>query len=116
MLPGRMRTLCPGLTTPWILSEILSTLDLYPGYWQVEMDMVDMDAIAFVTRQGLYRFMGVPFGLCNAPAMFEWLMESVLKELIWGVCLIYLDAIIVYGTDFYWSMDWLKLGGPRCRN
>ncbi len=72
-----------------------STLDLYSGYWQVEMDQRDIDKTAFVTRQGLFRFIVMPFGLCNAPATFEWLMELVLKDLNWKICLIYLDDIIV---------------------
>ncbi len=37
-------------------SQYFSTLDLYSGYWQVEMDQQDIDKTAFVTRQGLFRF------------------------------------------------------------
>ena len=42
----------------------------------------------------------MPFGLCNAPATFERLLETVLSGLQWHVCLIYLDDIIVYGSTF----------------
>ena len=62
-------------------SQYLSTLDLYSGYWQVGMDEQDIDKTAFVTRQGLLRFTVMLFGLCNAPATFERLMELVLKDL-----------------------------------
>ncbi len=65
--------------------------------------------MAFVTRQGLFRFTVMPFGLCNAPATFETLMELVLKDLNWKVCLIYLDDIIVYGAGFYPALDRLKM-------
>ncbi len=82
-------------------SMYFSTLDLYSGYWQVEMDQRDIDKTAFVTRQGLFRFTVMPFGLCNAPATFERLMELVLKDLNWKICLIYLDDIIFYGAGFY---------------
>ena len=42
----------------------------------------------------------MPFELCNAPVTFERLMESVLAGLQWGICLIYLDDIIVYAKTF----------------
>ncbi len=51
----------------------------------------------------------MPFGLCNGPATFERLMELVLKDLNWKVCLIYLNDIIVYGAGFYSTLDRLKM-------
>ncbi len=96
-------------------SRYFSTLDLYSGYWQVEMDEQDIDKTAFVTRQGLFRFTVMPFGLCNAPATFERLMELVLKDLNWKVYLIYLDDIIVYGVGFYLPLDRLKMVWKRIR-
>ena len=96
-------------------SMYFSTLDLYSGYWQVEMDQTDIDKTAFVTRQGLFRFTVMPFGLCNAPATFERLMELVLKDLKWKICLIYLDDIIVYGAGFYPALDRLKTVWRRIR-
>ena len=40
------------------------------------------------------------FGLFNAPATFERLMETVLAGLQWDICLIYLDDVIVFGKSF----------------
>ena len=42
----------------------------------------------------------MPFGLCNAPATFERLMETVLFGLPWKTCLVYLDDIIVHAASF----------------
>ncbi len=100
-------------------SRYFNMLDLYSGYWQVKMDPKDIDKTAFVTKQGLFRFTVMPFGLCNAPATFERLMELVLSGLNWKICLIYLDDVIVYGGDFCNALDRLKSGnvsGKSIRN
>ena len=77
-----------------------SCLDLNSGYWQVDVDEADRAKTAFVSRRGLFEFKTMPFGLCNAPATFERLMETVLAGLNWQICLIYLDDIIVVGKTF----------------
>lgn len=76
------------------------TLDLHSGFWQVEMDEADKEKTAFVTRNGLFQFSVMPFGLCNSPATFERLMETVLAGLHFKICLVYIDDIIVFGKTF----------------
>ena len=77
-----------------------STLDLVSGYWQVEIEECDKEKTAFCTSEGLYQFNVMPFGLCNAPATFQRLMDTVLAGLQWDRCLVYLDDIIVVGKNF----------------
>lgn len=74
-----------------------STLDLAAGYWQVALDNEAQDKSSFVVRGGLYKWKVMPFGLCNAPATFERLMEKVMAGLQWDILLIYLDDVIVFG-------------------
>ncbi|MCG8045580.1 MAG: RNase H-like domain-containing protein, partial [Candidatus Thiodiazotropha endolucinida] len=90
-------------------SKWFSCLDLSSGYWQLEVEPSDMPKTAFITRRGLFQFKVLPFGLCNAPATFERLMELVLAGLHWEICLIYLDDIIVYGRTFGEMIDRLEL-------
>ena len=78
-------------------SLYFSTLDLASGYWQVEMDEEDKPKTAFVTHKGLFQFKVLPFGLTNAPATIERLMELVMRGLQWERCLVYLDDINFWG-------------------
>ena len=54
---------------------------------------------AFVTNEGLFQFRVMPFGLCNAPATFDRLMDLVLCGMRWSRCLVYLDDVISFGTS-----------------
>ena len=65
-------------------AQWFSCLDLNAGYWQVEIDEADREKTAFTSRRGLLELKTMPFGLCNAPAIFERLMETVLAGLNHG--------------------------------
>ncbi|KAG8186056.1 hypothetical protein JTE90_007442 [Oedothorax gibbosus] len=80
-------------------ARIFSSMGLKSGYWQIEIDDKDKEKTAFVTTDGLFEFV-MPFGLCNAPATFERMMDTVLRGLKWNICLCYLDDIVVYAPDF----------------
>ena len=73
-----------------------STLDLASGYWQVSLSPDARCKTAFATHSGLFQFRVMPFGLCNAPATFERLMDRVLQGLRWSRCLVYLDDITTF--------------------
>ncbi|RXN10645.1 Retrovirus-related Pol poly from transposon [Labeo rohita] len=77
-----------------------SSLDLRNGYWQVELASEARPKTAFTIGQGLWQFKVMPFGLCNAPATFERLMERVLKDIPRTHCVVYLDDLLVHGRDF----------------
>ena len=64
------------------------------------MSEEDKPKTAFSSGNGLYQFIVMTFGLRNAPATFERLMEKVLSGLPWEVCLLCLDDIIVHGREF----------------
>lgn len=89
-------------------AELFSSLDLRSGYWQVPMKEADRPKTAFVTPDGLYEFTVMPFGLCNAPATFERMMDTILRGLKWKTCLCYLDDIVVFSPDFDTHLSRLK--------
>ena len=91
-------------------SRFFCSLDLQSGYWQVPLKTSrDREKTAFLTKQGLFQFTVLPFGLCNAPATFERLMENVLRHLQWEKCLLYLDDILIYGRTFDETLHNLEL-------
>ena len=81
-------------------SQWFTTLDLLSGYWQVQLNEADREKDSFTTHQGLFEFKRMPFGLSNAPATFQRLMDLVLSGLQWSRCLVYLDDIIIVGRSF----------------
>jgi hypothetical protein len=81
-------------------SKYFSTLDLRAGYWQTLIDPRDRDKTAFVTRRGVFRFKVLSFGLANAPALFQRLMDLILTGLTWEICLVFLDDTIVFSRTF----------------
>ena len=80
-------------------SNWFTTLDLASGYWQVEVHPEDRQKTAFIVQSGLYEFKTMPFGLVNAPATFQRLMQTDLSDCIPGKCLVYLDDIIIHSKS-----------------
>ena len=81
-------------------AHYLSTLDLASGYWQVELAPDAREKSAFSTHRGLFEFTRMPFGLCNAPATFQRLMQVILTGLEGKSCFVYLDDILVVSSTF----------------
>lgn len=78
-------------------NQYFTTLDLTSGYHQIKMDDASIEKTAFSTPDGHYEFLRMPFGLKNAPATFQRMMNNVLnQEINRDICLVYLDDIIIY--------------------
>lgn len=88
--------------------QYFSTIDLAKGFHQVEMDPDDIHKTAFSTANGHYEFLRMPFGLRNAPATFQRLINNILREFIGKICLVYLDDILVFSTSIEEHMESLS--------
>ena len=76
---------------------IFTSLDLKASYWQVKMSEESIPYTAFMVGPlGFYEWVRMPFGLTDAPATFQQLMESCLGDLHLQYCIMYLDDIIIF--------------------
>ena len=81
-------------------AKYFCTLDAAQGYMQCAMKEEDIQKTAFRAGSGgLFEFTRMPFGLCNAPATYQRLMESMLSDFNYRNLLIYLDDILLYASS-----------------
>lgn len=84
-------------------SSFFSSFNLRIGYWQTPLSNDapnQKQHSACTTPDGLYLFKVMPFGLCNAPATFERVKDTLLKGLTWNICLCNLDDLVVFSVTF----------------
>ena len=74
---------------------MFSTLDLRSGYWQISMEPKDREKTAFITPDGLWEFVRMPFGVSNGCATFQRATEIILSGLNYETCLCYFDDVII---------------------
>ena len=77
-----------------------TTMDLLSGFWQVMIKPEHRHKTAFITMRGLYEFVVMPFGLCNAPATFQRLMDHVIKPEYRAFIETYIDDLMTHSRTF----------------
>jgi len=80
-------------------ARYISTMDLAKGYYQVLMEPGDQEKTAFMCHLGHYQFTYMPFGIQNAPATFQKLMDKVLKR-VQNCSRAYMDDIVVFSSTW----------------
>lgn len=86
--------------TKWFIS-----LDLRSAYNQIPMAAEDRDKTSFTTPFGTYNWRVMSFGLCNAPATFQRLMNTVFRDDLFQTMLCYLDDILIFGRSIQETLE-----------
>jgi len=81
-------------------AKYFTSLDLRSGYHQIRMAPESIPVTAFTTRYGSFQYRVMSFGLCNAPATFQSVMNSLLRQFTDDFVLVYLDDVLIYSENF----------------
>ncbi len=92
-------------------AKYFSVLDMKSGYYQVEVAEEHKERTAFtVGPLGFWEHNRLPFGICNAPATYQRLMEDAFCDLHLNICFIYIDDLIIFSDTYEQHMERLDNG------
>ena len=80
-------------------ATVFSICDAKSGYHQLGVAEDSVERTAFFTHHCLFEFLRMPFGLCNAPAVFQRAMQKVLGPLLGRCVMVYIDDIVIYSPN-----------------
>ena len=80
-------------------AKVFSAIDLMQGYYQIKIQDANCAKTAFKTPMGLYKFRVLPFGLMNAPVIFQCVVNRIFRLYIGKFVLVYLDDILVFSKS-----------------
>jgi len=97
-------------------AKYFAVLDLTSGYHQAPVSQASILLTAFICFCGVYEYLRVPFGPKGAPPYFQYTMSTVvLAGLIYIICEVYLDDIIIHGRTAVEFLDNLRAVFERIR-
>ncbi|GFY24818.1 retrovirus-related Pol polyprotein from transposon 297 [Trichonephila clavipes] len=89
-------------------TEIMSTLDLKSGYFQLAKSPKDIEKTAFITRNDIFAFLRMPFGLSGVAPNYQKAIDIILNPVIGRFVMVYMDDVIITSPSFNEHIDHLN--------
>lgn len=90
--------------------KFFTSLDLRSGFYQIPMSEESIELTAFITPDGQYEFLRMPFGLVNSPSVFQRAIHKALRKLLpLGFLLIYIDDLLIAANSIEEMFNALEL-------
>ncbi|XP_077359632.1 uncharacterized protein LOC144005381 [Festucalex cinctus] len=90
-------------------ARVFTKLDLRSAYHLVRIREGDEWKTAFKTPLGHFEYCVMPFGLTNAPAVFQCLINDVLRDMLNVFCFVYLDDILIFSRELHEHRQHVRL-------
>ncbi|GJT81866.1 reverse transcriptase domain-containing protein [Tanacetum coccineum] len=97
-------------------NECYCFLDGFSGYFQMPIDPKDQEKTTFTCPYGTFAYRRMPFGLCNAPGMFQRCMMAIFHDMIEKTMEVLMDDISVFGNSFSTCLSNLEGMLKRCED
>ena len=95
-------------------SKFFTSLDCTSGYWQIQMSDRAKKLVAFTANQGLFTFNVMPFGLCNAGATFQRIIEKEIKGV--DISTAFIDELLTFSKKFESHLQHLRILFERLKS
>ena len=102
-------------------AKYYTKIDIMAAFNRLRMSPGSEKFTAFRTRFGLFEYLVMPFGLCNAPASWQHFINDILREHLDDFCTAYADDILIYSNTrkehiehCHWVLDQLEKAGLTC--
>lgn len=90
-------------------AKIFSTIDLESGFHQILIKEPDREKTAFSVNGAKYEFIRMPFGLKNAPSIFQRCVDDILREYIGKFAYVYIDDVLIYSSTVEEHMEHIRI-------